>query len=143
MPETRREDPYTAIALLDPQAFELRGGPELVVPLYFEPDASLALRSLLSRSITPSNISQQRTFRDAVPDTEGCYGPRYDERMMQHARTVLSCLAFTFSALGSTLIQVEHNSLAWRQDGTRRLVRTTVYRGNPMYNVLDERPEEA
>lgn len=114
-----QQDPYSEVAILGERNFELRGS-GLVVPLEFKPDAAVVVSHFLEQEspFTRNDIVTLPAFNEAC----GSAWP--------HSRLPLlfSDLQFTFSALGSTLMQT---------DG--RQGRADLYVRNPDYQVTDER----
>jgi hypothetical protein len=113
-------DPYTEAAILTPQEFELRGS-GLAVPLRFKPDAAFLVRTVLAKEseFTRYDIVNTSGFKEV------CEGADPVGRFAG----VFSDIRFTLDALGSTLVQVT------QKQGTRN-----IYRRNPAYRVIDERP---
>lgn len=116
-----RQDPYSEIAIVGDQDFELRGS-DLAVPLRFKPDASFIVRTILTEDsqLTSADIARGEEFRKI------CEGTYCDGRFA----AVISHIRFTFDALGSTVMQI------------RKAGNTNLYYRNPSYNVVDERPQE-
>jgi hypothetical protein len=126
MSESVREDPFSVIARVDEQQFELRSEAGLIIPLSFEPGPDYILRSIMATpgAVAPSAICRTRGYRNAC-DLQP--GPHYDDRARVQCANELSNLVFTFTALRSTFIQPRGK---WE---TRK-----IFGRNPDYTVLDE-----
>jgi hypothetical protein len=125
-------DPFSSIAQIGPQDFELRGD-SATVPLHFEPDAAFIMQCLLYKKsgVSAASISQLPGFEDACSVQSSRTHNRYYDPQVNHARGTLDALTFTFRALGSTFIETD------RRRGSR-----TVYYRKHEYAVVDERPGE-
>jgi hypothetical protein len=110
-----RQDPYSAIAVISPQKFEL-SGENGSVPLLFRPDAGFLLKRIceIDTSFTTSDLVEMPGFAELCDDVY----PRH------RFAYVFSHLRLTMGALGSTLIQ----PIAKRGSAT-------IYNRNPRYLV--------